>query len=305
LSANYSKIKVFIALALGLTSFGFAPILVRLATEYSAVQISTIRTVLGALILIPIYLSRNKEIDSATPILKKEHKWMALAGIMLGLHFMSWTGSLYFTSVASASVLVTIHPIILILAERTLYRINFAVTVWIGVGIAFMGSMLLGYADYNAESTFINPALGNALAFIAAVIFAIYFLIGRRVRQNHSLIEYLFPVYTWAAITSVVILIIVEGFTFPLDQKILLIGLGLAAGPQIIGHGALNYAIKYVSPTLLSTLILAEPLLASLLALFLFEELPSVISISAMCIILLGVSLTWRKTTKTPNNVSI
>lgn len=305
MSANYSRVKVFIALAIGLSSFGFAPILVRLATEYSAVQISTIRTVLGALILIPIYLSRNKEVDSATPILKKEHKWMALAGIMLGLHFMSWTGSLYFTSVASASVLVTIHPIILILAERTLYRINFAITVWIGVGIAFIGSMLLGYADYNAESTFLNPALGNTLAFISAAIFAIYFLIGRRVRQNHSLIEYLFPVYTWAAITSVVILIIIDGFTFPLDKKILLIGLGLAAGPQIIGHGSLNYAIKYVSPTLLSTLILAEPLLASLLALLLFEELPSVISISAMCIILLGVSLTWKKTIQVSSDVSI
>ena len=43
---------------------------------------------------------------------------MALAGISLGLHLIAWITSIYFTSIASASVLVTIHPILLILVEQ-------------------------------------------------------------------------------------------------------------------------------------------------------------------------------------------
>ena len=72
----------------------------------------------------------------------------------------------------------------------------------------------------------------------------------------------------------------------------------MALGPQIMGHGSLNYAIKYISPTLLSTLILIEPLLASILALVIFKEWPESSSLVAMAIIIIGVSLTWKKTNK-------
>ncbi|MDZ7683526.1 MAG: hypothetical protein U5J63_17900 [Fodinibius sp.] len=48
----------------------------------------------------------------------------------------------------------------------------------------------------------------------------------------------------------------------------------------------MNYAVKYVSPTLLSTLILVEPLFASVMAFFLFAELPPITSIIAMIVIL-------------------
>ncbi len=298
MSSDYPKAKVIIALALGLTSFGFAPIIVKLASDYSAFQVSAVRTVLAAVILFPFYYFRPKEERIATKVAVNERWWMAASGILLGLHFISWTSSIYFTSVASASVLVTVHPIILILVERLLFRVKFAATIWIGVIVAFMGSVILGYSDYNAESTFSNPALGNFLAFLAAVIFAIYFLIGRKVRKNHNWIDYVFPVYSWAALTCTVVLFVLEGFSNPIEGKLLLLGLGMALGPQIMGHGSLNFAIKYVSPTLLSTLILVEPLLASLLALLIFQEWPELSSLIAMVIILLGVSLTWKKTNK-------
>ncbi len=288
---------------MGLTSFGFAPIIVKLATDYSAFQVSAVRTVFAALILLPFYFFRPKKDKPLTTVAATERWWMAASGILLGLHFILWTSSIYFTSVASASVLVTVHPIILILVERILFRVKFATTVWVGVIVAFFGSVVLGYSDYNIESTFSNPALGNILAFMAAVIFAIYFLIGRKVRKNHNWIDYVFPVYSWAALTSTVVLFALEGFSNPLDSKLIFLGLAMALGPQIIGHGALNYAIKYVSPTLLSTLILVEPLLASLLALLLFKEWPEISSLLAMVIILIGVSLTWKKSGKraTPN----
>ncbi len=77
------------------------------------------------------------------------------------------------------------------------------------------------------------------------------------------------------------------------------VGAGLAFGPQVVGHGSMNYAVKYVSPTLLSTLILVEPLLASVLAFFMFAELPPVASIVAMLIILVGVGLSWRRKAST------
>ena len=292
----FSRVKVYGLLLLGLLAFGFAPILVKYAADYSSLQLAAVRTLIAALLLLPIYIRSVKTGDEKPALV--EHKWMALSGVLLGLHFISWISSIYFTSVASASVLVVMHPVILLTAERFLFKVKFSGTIWAGIFIAITGSVVLGYSDYNADAQFSNPALGNGLALLAAAIFAAYFLIGRKVRQHHSWIGYVFPVYAWAAVTCIVFLFLVEGFVIPTDSKLLLIGAALAIGPQIMGHGSLNYAVKYVPPTLLSTLILSEPLLASFLAFILFTEIPATLSIIAMFIILIGVGFTWKQKPK-------
>lgn len=303
MEAQFSKLRVYGALAIGLTAFGFAPILVKYATAYSPLVIAALRTVFAVAILIPFYLYSLKHNEKALIRDKHESKWVALSGILLGLHFLCWIGSLYYTSVASASVLVTIHPIILISVERLFFKVKFQSTVWIGVVIAFSGSLLLGISDYNSESTFPNPVLGNALAFTGALIFAAYFLIGGKIRKKRSWIGYVFPVYFYSALTCVIVLLAFEGFSFRVDPFVVLIGFSLALGAQVMGHGSLNYAVKYVSPTILSTLILVEPIMASILALLIFTELPSIYSIIAMLIVLVGVSITWRR--KKPKQVKI
>ena len=295
---SYSKAKVYSILALGLVTFGIAPVLVKFATDYSALLLVTIRTVGAFLMLVPLYLYKKKSKKYDLKPAGNDSKWMVLAGIALGVHFTLWTASLFYTSVASASVLVTIHPIMLIIAERTIYKMNFHATVWIGVFVAFSGSVLLGFSDYNSESDFANPLLGNMMALSAAAIFAVYFLIGRKVRQNRSWLGYVFPVYGYAAATCLAIMLIVEGIPTQLDPIVIWIGLALAVGPQLMGHGSLNYAVKYVSPTLLSTLILTEPVFATILAFFIIGELPVFLSIIAIIITLAGVMLTWKKKPK-------
>ncbi|MFN1835820.1 DMT family transporter [Balneola sp. MJW-20] len=292
--SNTSALKIYGSLAVGLTAFGFAPVLVKLVSEYSPLLVAALRTVIAFLLLVPFYLrtDRSEMIEDAS---KKDHKWVMMSGIALGIHFNFWIGSIYYTSVASASVLVVTHPIILIIAERFLYKTQFQLTAWAGVLIAFGGSVLLGYADHSSTASYPDATLGNLMALSAAAIFAFYFLIGRKVRQNRNWLGYVVPVYGYAALTCVVILLVFEGIAFEWGIRPLLIGLALALGPQIMGHGSLNYAVKYVSPTLLSTLILAEPVLATLLAFSLFSEWPSSLSMLAMLVILSGIALTWRK----------
>ena len=45
--------------------------------------------------------------------------------------------------------------------------------------------------------------------------------------------------------------------------------------PTIIGHNSLYYAIKYVSPTIVATFPIGEPVLATILAYFIFGEIIS------------------------------
>lgn len=295
MSEEYPKSKVFAALAAGLIAFGFAPILVRTTPETPALVLASYRTVFAVLMLLPYWLYKRNKISVFGTEKSRERLLIALAGFCLGLHFACWISSLYFTSVASASVLVTVHPVILILVEKLWFKRSFAATTWVGVFFAFGGSVLLGISDSQVEQDFTNPLLGNALALSAALIFVVYLLIGQQIRQKRGWIDYVFPVYFFTAVTCVLLALAFGNDLLNISGVGLAAGAGLAFGPQILGHGSMNFAVKYVSPTLLSTLILIEPLFASILAFFLFNELPPLGSIIAMSIILTGIGLTWRR----------
>lgn len=290
---DFPKVKVLAALLAGLTAFGFAPILVRYASDTSPLVLVVYRTGFAVAMLLPFWLwMRSTESRTGKT---KERFWIALSGVCLGLHFTCWISSLYYTSVASASVLVTIHPIIMILVERLWFKRSFAKTTWIGVLLAFSGSLLLGISDSQIEQDFADPLFGNFLALTAAVIFVVYLLIGQKIRKKREWIDYVFPVYFYAAAACVLIAVVMGKDLFNISTIGVWAGAGLAFGPQILGHGSMNYAVKYISPTLLSTLILVEPLFASVLAFFLFAELPPITSISAMVLVLVGVGLTWKR----------
>jgi drug/metabolite transporter (DMT)-like permease len=295
---TFPKSQVYFVLALGLVAFGFAPILVRLTPDTPPLVLATYRTVLAVVFLLPYWIIKRDRPETTAS--GNEFWWIALSGICLGVHFICWIASLYYTSVASASVLVTIHPVILILAERLLYKRSFASTTWIGVFVAFGGSVLLGISDSRMEHEFSDPLFGNLLAVTAALIFVVYLLIGQKVRQNREWVDYVFPVYAFAAATCVILTLLAGNNLLDISITGLAVGAGLALGPQLLGHGSMNYAVKFVSPTLLATLILAEPLFASALAFFLFEELPPLPSIAAMVLILGGVALTWRRKSAMP-----
>jgi len=290
----YPKFKVVSLLLLGLITFGAAPILVRYATDVQPMALAAMRTIFAVLILLPFWLPKRKTItqlkDSGVNV------WiMMLAGLCLGFHFTFWIASLHYTSVASASVLVTIHPVMLIVAESMIFKKRFSAVVWIGVVMACIGSVILGLSDRAGGGVYENPVLGNSLAIGAAVIFVFYFMIGRKIRQSAEWIDYVFHVYLHAAITcSILTLVWVGGWPY-LSLTAVLIGFALAAGPTIIGHGSMNYAVKFISPTILSTLILSEAVLAAVAAYFLFYEVPPPLSILSMAVILTGVAISWIK----------
>ena len=103
-------------LVLGLATFASAPIVVRLAgADADPVAITTVRTLAAALALLPFWWFHRSGRHSTPPEARNTWAWSWLAGLFLAAHFTLWVASLGLTSVASASVLVTSHPVLLIL----------------------------------------------------------------------------------------------------------------------------------------------------------------------------------------------
>jgi drug/metabolite transporter (DMT)-like permease len=190
--------------------------------------------------------------------------------------------------------------VILILIEAGLFRRIFPPLVWLGVFIAFSGSVLLGYSDARSETLFEHALLGDMYALIAAVLFALYFLISQHLRQKSDWLNYVVRVYGATGMTCLAVALF-SGSDFRVEPVVWVAGVALALGPQVIGHGSMNYAVKFVAPTFLATLIITEPVFATILAWFLFSEIPPWLTFPAMAIILMGVILTWAGRKKNNN----
>ncbi|MCH8487050.1 MAG: DMT family transporter [Candidatus Cyclonatronum sp.] len=290
--------RLVLLLGAGMATFAFAPILVRYAGDTDPVFLACIRTVSAALILLPFWL-RQRAVAPQAAWSTRDNLYAGAAGLFLALHFVLWFASLSFTSVASASVLVTIHPIILIVVESATGSGRFGRLTWLGVFTAFGGSLILGVMDTDPAATYTNPVLGNLFAVAAAVMFVFYLLLSRRLRAKGGWLDFVFRVYSGTALGCLLILLLLRP---SLEASLIawVCGIALAIGPQILGHGSLNYSVKFVAPTLLSTLILIEPVFAILLAGFLFSEIPSVPESAAMLVIMAGVGLSWFGGSATP-----
>jgi drug/metabolite transporter (DMT)-like permease len=188
---------------------------------------------------------------------------MAVAGILLGLHFWAWIASLRYTSVASSVVLVSLRPIFAwAMAAVWLGEVPGVRERW-GIVVAVLGAMLIGAADARASR---GALAGDLLALGGALAVAGYVVIGRRVRRAVGVWSYVSVVY---AVAAAALALVALGRGTPLAgfgaRDWTVIG-AMAAGPMLVGHTGMNYALKQLSASTVNVAALGEPVGASVIA---------------------------------------
>jgi len=193
-----------------------------------------------------------------------------LSGFFLGLHFACFFIALDLTKMANAAFLGTLTPIFTLVLEILVLKRRFSRWVYIGVAFALLGALIIFLGsplDYEN-----NDMRGNFFALICSLILAISFLISERVRKKEDTIVYTRTLYGSAGITLLFLALILQRNIFPYENHVFLFSgfvyLGLV--PTIVGHNAFYYSLRYVKPTIVATVPLAEPIVASVIGYFLF-----------------------------------
>jgi drug/metabolite transporter (DMT)-like permease len=215
-----------------------------------------------------------------------------MSGAALSLHFAAFILAVKETTVANATFLVNTSPIMLavmsplILKERTTSREAVAVLV------ATLGILLVA----NGGNGFRAFGLGDVSALLAAFFVAIYSLIGRHLRTSGvSTVCYTSYVYGTATIMSLMMVAFSGTQTFkPYDVQNLLAILGLGIVPTMLGHTLYNYALGSVKAVTANLFPLMEPIIASLLAVMLFGEIPTIVQDAGYFLILVAVVIVAR-----------
>lgn len=283
--------RVFAFLFVGVLAASMSSILIRFAQNdgLPSMLIAAGRLTLAALLLTLAVLSRHRA-DLAQ--LKRIDLLMAgVSGFMLAIHFATWISSLEFTSVLISVVFVTTGPLWVALLEFTFLRVRIGRLVIVGLIIAVAGGIVIGITGSGDTTPGRQPLLGGALALCGAIAFALYLVIGRRLRAKLSLLPYIWLVYSFTALFLVAVVVItatpVTGY--PTSGYVAIVLLALL--PQLVGHTSFNYALRYLSATFVSIASQLEPIGSAIIAFIVFQEIPTEWQLVGSLAIVAGVAL--------------
>lgn len=286
-----SRVRLLLSLALGIVAVSLASILIRLAQRagMGSLAIAAWRLVFASLVLVPYaWLSRREELRS---LRRRELGLLALSGIFLGLHFATWIASLGYTSVASSVVLVSMGPVFVGLGSWLLMGERPGSLLSLGIVLAAIGSIVISWGDLGQGQ---DQLLGDLLALAGAIMVAGYLMIGRQVRGRLSLATYVAVVYGAGMITLLLIVLLSRQPMFGFEPMAYAWVLGLALGPQIVGHSTLNWALRYLSATFVSLVTLAEPVGSGVLAYLILGEAVTASTSVGGALVLAGIYIASR-----------
>ncbi|MFN3974300.1 MAG: DMT family transporter [Dehalococcoidia bacterium] len=270
-------------LVAGVLAVSSAAVLIRLA-EAPPLATAAWRTGVAALLFIPLAWATHRK--ALLGLGGRTWALLGLSGLGLAAHFAFWIASLTYTSVASSVVIVTANPLLVAMASWLFLGERPGGRVLAGIGVALAGGLVLAWGDVRLGR---REALGDLLALLGAVAVAVYYIVGRGVRPRLPLLAYIGPVYGAAALlltgASLAMGTPLWGFSGRSVAFLLLVALL----PQVAGHSLLNWTLGRLPAVVVSTAVMAEPVVATGLAWLVLGEEPPLTTLAGGVLILGGV----------------
>jgi drug/metabolite transporter (DMT)-like permease len=288
-----SGIVVGLVLLVGVLAASTAALFIRLA--YAAegsgsvglgLLLAAVRLSVASLIMLPAWRGLRKARPEPGAM-----GYAALAGFFLGVHLALWIVSLAYTSIVASATIVTTNPIWVALilwlwrGERP-SRLTAA-----GIVVAISGGALIALGDAGGASAGPRPLLGDLLALGGALTVSLYLILGREAQHRGLGIgHYVATAYVVGALTLLPLPLLLGAGYSGWSAEVYLYGLLLAFVPQLVGHSSFNWAVRWVSPTLVALVILAEPVGGSVMGYLVFGEVPGALVIGGAAVLLVGVA---------------
>jgi drug/metabolite transporter (DMT)-like permease len=253
-----------------------------------ALAIAFWRNGLALTVLVPAATVRRR--DELRGLLRtgrgrRDGLWCVLAGVALAGHFGAWIPSTKLTSVATATALVATQPVwaglIAVAQGRRLPGLT-----WAGIGLAVLGAVITTGADLGTGLT------GDLLALAGGLLGAVYTSLGERARARISTTSYTAVCYSVCALVLLAVCLAagVPLGGYPASAWAALVG--LTVGAQLLGHSMFNFALRQVSATTVSVVILLEVPGAALVAWAWLGQVPSASSMPGLALLVAGVAVT-------------
>lgn len=195
----------------------------------------------------------------------------ALCGLFgVAINQLFFFEGLNLTTPINAAIIMTTNPILVIVFSSILIREKISLIKIIGIIFGFIGAcnLILNSGDFSFNNNFLK---GNFLVFINASSYALYLVLVKNLMKKYTPITVMFYVFFFGLIFVFpfgyenVMLIDLQVFTTEIYLKVLFV----IIFTTFIAYLFNGFALKSLSPATVSVYIYLQPLLASLIALFL------------------------------------
>jgi drug/metabolite transporter (DMT)-like permease len=230
----------------------------------------------------------SPRLSAVLPGSARDLLWLVLPGLFFAGDLALWHWSIRLTSVANATLFANFAPILVTIVARILFLERIRPVFVAGLLLASTGALLVvGSSAILARGQVLGDLLGLATAFF----YAGYMLSVKHARRRHSTLV----VMIWSSLGACPVL----GVLALLSGEVLVprtalgwvVLLGLAIVSQIVGQGLIAFAFRHLAASFSSVSLLAQPVVAALLAWALLGESLSVLQAVGGFVVLLGIGL--------------
>lgn len=250
-------------LIFGAVVIGVAPILVRLA-ETGPAAAGFWRLVFATPLLAALSVRPGAERARGAP--PKAAFW---AGLMFALDLGFWHYGIALTSIANATVLTNLTPVVVTAFAWIFFRQAPRRLFVAAVALAVSGAWMMAMARGGTPG--VNPPLGDALSLATTLWYALYMIAVAQARRHAGAVQ----VMLWSTLT---------GLPFLLAGALILredfapetwAGWAACAGlgvMHVAGQGSIAWALGRLPAATASVVVLIQPVIAAALGWLLFAE---------------------------------
>jgi drug/metabolite transporter (DMT)-like permease len=253
------------------------------ASQLHPVLLSACRLLLSAALLSPLYAYNLRKYRGE--FAGRSFRLTLLPAVLLAFHFITWTQGAQWTHAANATLIVCMVPVVMpfLLFFTIGEKITMAEVV--GTAMALGGAVWLTASDFWVSR---QTLMGDITCFISMLFFAFYLVQARANRDLPSIWLYVVPLYAAAGVICLFMAFFVaRPMTLPAPRELLII-VGLALVPTILGHSILNHAMRHLRGQTVSVVNLFQFIFAGVLAYFLFGEVPRPVFYAAGALVVAG-----------------
>jgi drug/metabolite transporter (DMT)-like permease len=275
-------------LGIGILALGFSAIFVR-AADAPGTMTAFYRMAIGSVLMVLPFVGQARRKPIANT---RRGFWLSvLGGILFGLDLTFWTTGIDMSGAAIPTLMANTAPLWVGLGALLIFRENLPLKFWVGLVIALIGAAVILGQDFSRAANF---GIGGVYGLFAGIFYGAYYLVTQRARTQVRTLPYFWITTTSSAI-FLMIVNLVFGYSFiAYDQSTFLNFLGIGVFVQVIGWLAINYSQGLVPAPLISTTLLAQPVLTAFIAWILFEERFTVWQLVGGIAILSGIYIVHR-----------
>lgn len=260
--------------------------------EFPALLATAIRMCMAGLTMLPIYAVYRRRglagfARADVPIL------LFLGVIGIGLNQMFFVVGIGRTSVAHAAIMIGLTPMLVLLLAWWAGQERLRVPKLAGLAVAISGVILIQVSSRADRSSSLT---GDLLVFVASILFAIFSVTSKRMTGRLNGIT----LNTFAYVGSgfaVLPILLAQGPAFQFAKVSWLSWLSvfyMAAFSSVLCYVIFYYVLTYIPASRVTAFSYLQPLLATLMAIPLLGEHPTVSLAAGGALVLAGVLLAER-----------